>query len=798
MKLFSVRIVIVGIIILLGFGAIWYGTQFSEKIEKELVDKEIKSRINFLKNSVNEKIDKKFDVAITNAVVFTANENIRRSLSNNDRTLAIDTLASISKLYKDNTNYKGIQVHIHTADLKSFLRSWNIDKYGDDLSSFRKSLQDIKADKKARVLFETGDDGLFIRGIVPVIEEGQYVGSLEFMQGTGSVSRDFKKENCDYIMLLSQEALKTAKKAQSNKKVKDYIVANDKWYDDVVVEFARGLDFELLRKQGFLKTEKHFVTYLSIEDSNKKEAGIHVIGENVNIINDRIEGVKNISESYRRILITVIVSIAIFLLFLLQFLIFYPLNKIQKGLIAFFDFIDRKRNDTEPIKINRKDEMGDLARLINNHIDKSRETLLQEKLILHEVEDVVLKVKNGFYSQDIISQSDQKELQLLVNNMNAMIQSTKVRFDEILDSIASFASSNFTSQLQVGNTTGSLGCLISAINTLGVSVSEFMSFIYNMGEQLEGITYNLQAESERLNESSGKQTGLIEKSYDSIKEVTIGLETNNKKILSMRNQAESVQAISKIISDIAGQTNLLALNATIEAARAGEHGKGFAVVANEVKTLAQNTKESLEQIDKNISFLMNSVKEVAEDSEKQISKIYDINKTIDELSEINQINSKISNDVTEMGFEMNARVAAMIVTTHKTTTLKRPIDQVCDMELVFEIANLKLNFIRFKKEITEKILSGNAIILLQDCPLGKWLEKNKNRSFKYTDAWTNTLKNYEDFKNLVHQSEKQCVEDDGLTCVLETTKSIESTVNKIFDTIDRIKTEECKKKQKSD
>ena len=90
----------------------------------------------------------------------------------------------------------------------------------------------------------------------------------------------------------------------------------------------------------------------------------------------------------------------------------------------------------------------------------------------------------------------------------------------------------------------------------------------------------------------------------------------------LQGAADQVGTVVGLISEIAEQTNLLALNATIEAARAGESGKGFAVVANEVKSLANQTQQSVSDITAQVGMMQETTRDAVA-AMKQISIVVD-------------------------------------------------------------------------------------------------------------------------------------------------------------------------------
>ncbi|PLT35808.1 chemotaxis protein [Bacillus sp. V5-8f] len=130
-------------------------------------------------------------------------------------------------------------------------------------------------------------------------------------------------------------------------------------------------------------------------------------------------------------------------------------------------------------------------------------------------------------------------------------------------------------------------------------------------EELTAVSEQLSATSEQMT----KVADVVAKDLQDLAEES----------LLLKDEIKHIERILAMIKDTAVRSRILGLNASIEAARSGEHGRGFAVVANEIKKMADTSKESVETVEP-------QVKEMMQNLEKIISTLASISSNSEEQS----------------------------------------------------------------------------------------------------------------------------------------------------------------------
>jgi methyl-accepting chemotaxis protein len=398
---------------------------------------------------------------------------------------------------------------------------------------------------------------------------------------------------------------------------------------------------------------------------------------------------REVASSFSYTMITILV-IALFLGILIAYLISSQLiksvQKVQNGLEDFFSFINKQKPNTNLIDLDSKDELGQMAKIINHNIQKTEKSIKQDELFVKDIARFAKDIGEGNLCSKIEANTSTDSLQELKNILTKMQTELEINVARdiplLLNVLKSYKEHDFTVRFPNAKEKVSI-----AINELGDIISNLLKQSLQVGKTLDKSSSLLIENVNELNISSNEAAASLEQTSASLDEITQSVKSNSNNVVNMtqlslqvdssakegqslakntsismtqiEEQVSTINTAISVIDQIAFQTNILSLNAAVEAATAGESGKGFAV---EIKKIVENatlkattgkqtsTKmiEGYEKLLENIDKTTKTIKDIATASQEQENSISQINDAINLLDKQTQKNASIAAQTKEI------------------------------------------------------------------------------------------------------------------------------------------------------
>ena len=440
---------------------------------------------------------------------------------------------------------------------------------------------------------------------------------IEEIEEISEISNDFSAINAQILTHILQtnstQMDKLEKKISEEMKLLDEKVT--KFDVKLATDDSRREEFNLF-KDNYEKYKKTALSMLKTSKTNKQQASVSAssnfgifsektssfINTIISKTDDNLKAAKDESESYAKMFPVYIVIACIVMLLLAAITAFIilksvvgPIKKTTAQLNYIMDTIEDGHADlSKRIKINSKDEIGQLVIGMNKFLDIMQQMIRRVSISCEELSMAQLKVVQN------------------VDEAKVGVDSTSCTMEE----------------------------LAAGMEEVSATVSVVQQETKNLGLSVEDITAQSENGTKYAEEIQIKARKIDEKVRNSKKEVTQIVENIDSAVTESVERGKKIKKIEELtdeILSISNQTNLLALNASIEAARAGEAGKGFAVVAQEIRNLADHSKNTANYIQSINADVISSVNDLAANSMKLLEFVN--SRIMDDYKEFEQTGS---------------------------------------------------------------------------------------------------------------------------------------------------------------
>jgi len=431
-------------------------------------------------------------------------------------------------------------------------------------------------------------------------------------------------------------------------------------------------------------------------DTRKNEKEVIISGDKkyIDIVNERIQKIMNLSEKVKSVLIIQknidqikAVSSAITSYFE-SFNQYVELSKKQ----------DNFENEMKNAALNAEKECGDALIDQENkmiyQISKSKSMIFVivifsilfglfisfaiTKGVTRPINmslEISQKLANGDFSNKLnIFQKD--EMGDLANSLNKMIENISEMITEIstgIDTISSSSTELSSVSEHMSNNAQKASDLSNSVATAAEQMSSNMSNVAAAVEETSSNVNTVASAAEEMTTTINEIAINTEKAHNISKDALFKTKDASNRVNQLGIAAKEIGTFTETITDISEQTNLLALNATIESARAGEAGKGFAVVANEIKELAKQTSIATDEIRNKIDGIQQSTNVSVEEITSVTAVIDDVNEIVGTIAAAMEQQSVATKDIASNISQASVGTQDVSKNVSQTTTVANEV-----------------------------------------------------------------------------------------------------------------------------